>query len=103
MFEVDAYHASSGTYDFGKGGNQGARGNNKGGFFVQNVFEELDYPGEYFYNESTKQLYLWYNGTGAPPTSSSFVVPQQKVLVNLTGTQWKPVTGVKLTNVRYTA
>ena len=30
-------------------------------------------------------------GTGAPPTDS-IVVPQVKVLVNITGTQWKPVT-----------
>ena len=29
-------------------------------------------------------------GTGAPPTDS-IVVPQVKVLVNITGTQWTPV------------
>lgn len=61
MFEVDNYDKSSGEYTFGRGGNQGARGNNEGGdFYVQNVMEELDYPGEFFYNESTKLLYLWY-------------------------------------------
>ena len=36
MFEIDDYDAAKNTYKFGKGGNQGARGNNKGGdFFVQ--------------------------------------------------------------------
>ena len=65
--------------------------------------EELDYPGEFFFNASTKQLFLWYNGTGAPPATTSFVVPQQQLLVNLTGTQWDPVKDVKLSNVRYTA
>jgi hypothetical protein len=104
MFEVEGYDESKGTFAFGKGGNQGARGNNNGGdFFVQDVFEELDYPGEFFYNRSTKELYLWYNGTGAPPSTAEFVVPRKQVLVNLTGTQWKPVKDVKLTNVRYTA
>jgi hypothetical protein len=26
---------------------------------LRNLMEELDYPGEFFYNESTKLLYLW--------------------------------------------
>ena len=47
--------------------------------------------------------FLRYNGTGAPPADTSFVVPQEKVLVNLTGSQWEPITGVKLTNIKYTA
>ena len=67
------------------------------------VFEELDYPGEFFFNRSKHELYLWYNGTGAPPSTSSFVVPHQKVLVNFTGTQWDPVKDITLSNVHYTA
>ena len=44
MFEVGT-HSPDGTYTFGRGGNQGARGNDKGGdWFIENVFEELDYP-----------------------------------------------------------
>ena len=59
------YDKEKGNFTFGKGGNQGARGNDKGGdYYIQDVFEELDYPGEYFYNATTKQLYLWHNGTG---------------------------------------
>ena len=104
MFEVDEFDQTSNTYAFGKGGNQGARGEDSGGdYFVQNVFEELDYPGEFFYNQTTKQLYLWYNGTGAPPADTTFVVPQQQLLVNMTGSQWEPVKGVKLSNIKYTA
>ena len=104
MFEVEDYDQGSGNFTFGKGGNQGARGSNDGGdFYIQGVMEELDFPGEFFFNESTKQLYIWYNGTGAPPSDTSFVVPQQKVLVNTTGTQWDPVKNVKMTNVKYTA
>ena len=101
MFRVADYAKDKNNFTFGEGGNQGARGSDKGGdFYVQDVMEELDYPGEYFYNESTKELYFWHNGTGAPPSTASFVVPQQQVLVNLTGTQWNPVTGVKFTNIR---
>jgi hypothetical protein len=51
-------------YTFGKGGNQGARGNNAGGdFFVENVWEELDYPSEFFFDSAKGDLYLWHNGT----------------------------------------
>jgi hypothetical protein len=104
MFDIASHDSSTDEYTFGRGGNQGARGNNEGGdFYIQDVFEELDYPGEFFYNRSTKQLYLWYNGTGAPPSTSKFVVPNKQVLVNATGTQWNPVKNVKLENMVYTA
>ncbi len=83
---------------------QGARGENTGGdFFVENVFEELDYPGEFFHNQSTGQLFLFYNGTGAPPATMQVVAPQLQVLVNMSGTQWDPVKNVKLSGVTYTA
>ena len=57
MFEVAKYDATTGNFTFGKGGNQGARGSNSGGdFFVENVHEELDYPGEFFFDKKTKQF-----------------------------------------------
>ena len=46
MFEIESYDKTTGNFSFGKGGYQGARGNNNGGdWFVENIFEELDYPG----------------------------------------------------------
>ena len=102
MFEIESHDATTGTYAFGKGGNQGARGNDAGGdFYIQDVFEELDYPGEYFFNRTTRQLYFWYNGTGAPPADATFVAPKTQVLLNATGTQWIPVTNIKLENLVY--
>ena len=95
MFEIDDYEKDSGEFKFGKGGNQGARGSNSGGdFFVENIKEELDYPGEFFFDKATGQLFLYYNGTGAPPTDMEVVVPQLQVLVNQSGTQWDPVKDV---------
>lgn len=106
MFEVDIAKSdiSANNFTFGHGGFQGARGNDAGGdFFIENVFEELDYTGEFFHNETDGKLYLFYNGTGAPPASATVVAPQQQVLVNMSGTQWDPVKDVKLTGVTYTA
>eukprot|EP01079_Euglenida_sp_SAG-EU17-18_P004529 gene4529-4757_t len=39
--------------------------------FIENVMEELDYPGEFFFDKSSSKLYLYYNGTGSPPSSMS--------------------------------
>lgn len=68
MFEVDQYIPANDTFVLGKGGFQGARGHPfKGGdFFIENVMEELDYPGEFFFDKRVGKLYLFHNGTGAP-------------------------------------
>jgi hypothetical protein len=55
----------------------------------------LPRPLQWFYNSTTQQLYLWYNGTGSPPDKNQYVVTSElKVLLNISGTQAKPVTGV---------
>ena len=98
------YDASRNNFTFGHGGFQGARGNDKGGdFFIENVFEELDNPGEFFHNESTGQLYLFHNGTGPPPADATVVAPQTQVLFNLSGSQWAPVRGVRISGLKLTA
>ena len=134
MFEVESYDPKTGNFSFGKGGNQGARGENKGGdYFVENVFEEarrrashphrfcrvrpptprptpappllpaqLDNPGEFFYDKKAKKLYLYHNGTGAPP-ADDVVVPKLRTLLNLTGTQWAPVKNVTHSGISYRA
>jgi hypothetical protein len=108
MFEVGHYDASTNNFTFGAGGHQGARGENTGGdWFVENVFEELDYPGEFFFNGTTGDLFLYYNGTGVPPKTMEVVAPQLRTLVNITGTQWDPVhnvtiDGVSFKSARYT-
>ena len=102
MFEVAAERG--GNYTFGRGGNQGARGSDDGGdFFVENVFEELDYPNEFFFDKKAKKLYLVHNGTGAPPDDATVVATKQRVLLNVSGTQWDPVRDVKHEGVTFTS
>ena len=82
------YSVGSWTYDeattaanftFASGGFQGSRGDDSAsGTYIENVFEELDAPAEWFYNESAGQLYFWMNASGGvpPPTNFSLQVPQ---------------------------
>lgn len=104
MFDVANYDSETNNFTFGKGGNQGARGENSGGdFFIEGVMEELDYPGEFFYDKGTSQLYLFHNGTGPPASDATIVVPQKQVLVNASGTQWNPVKNIKLQGIKFSA
>jgi len=104
IFEVASYDPSTNNFTFGRGGNQGARGHNIGGdFFIENVWEELDSPGEFFFDSSNGRLYLYYNGSGPPPLDMEVVVPQLQVLLNVTGTQWDPVRNLSLRGLQFTA
>ena len=102
MFEIGGYDAGKSTFTFSKGGFQGARGNNNGdNFYIENVFEELDSPNEYFFDEKTKMLYFYYNGTGMPPADTQYVVTNVKTLFNVTGSQDKPVTGISYRGIGF--
>ena len=102
MFDIAHYDPDAENFTFGLGGNQGARGGNEGGdFFVENLMEELDHPGEFFFDHREKQLYLYYNGTGMPP--ENLVVPNLQVLMNISGTQWNPVRSVRVEGVKFSA
>ena len=74
-----------------------------GDFFVENVFEELDNPGEFFHNETSGELFLYHNGTGAPAADAVVVAPQTQVLFNLSGSQWAPVRDVRISGLKFTA
>lgn len=63
-------------------------------FFVENVFEELDTPGEYFFDSAKRKLYLWFNGTGAPPDGLRFVATAQRELLGVRGTAAEPASGI---------
>ena len=55
--DVAHYDPETSNFTFGRGGNQGARGNDQGGdFFIENVMEELDHPGEFFYDKRAQKL-----------------------------------------------
>lgn len=105
FFEADAYDAAARTIGWTKGGFQGARGDNSGGeWYISNVFEELDWPTEYFFDAAASKLYYFHNATAgtAPPASVTFAAARLKTLVNLAGTKAAPVKGVSFTGITFT-
>jgi hypothetical protein len=101
MYRVDDFTFANGTTNFTSlyGGFQGSRGEDSGeDTYIENVFEELDAPSEWFYNETTKMLYFFYNASmGVPPPSDgSMLATQVKWLFNITGTMADPVTDITI-------
>jgi len=105
MFEGD-FDLEKKTIVFTKGGFQGARGEKEGGdWFIENVFEELDAANEFFYNRSSKVLYLYLNSTMAssPEDYGKLVVPQEESVFNVQGTSKNnPVVGLTIENMKIT-
>jgi len=103
MFEIKEYDRAKNNFTFGYGGFQGARGRKNGGdFFIENVFEELDYPGEFFYDKKEGLLYVYYNATsGTPPPTKNVILPNLKTLIWHEGTQWNPVKNIQHNGITY--
>jgi hypothetical protein len=101
MYEVADYTWDGTTANFSLpfGGFQGSRGENEGeDTYIENVFEELDSPSEWFFDPSSSTLYLWFNATSgtAPPMDLVMTTKGFSHLFNITGTQADPVKGVTI-------
>lgn len=69
--------------------------------FVENIFEELDAPGEWFYDTVTATLYLY------PPNNTTiqkaiFSVSRLTDLLHITGNSNKPVKNISISNIAFT-
>jgi len=120
MFEVSSHDESKGRLTFGRGGWQGGRnwcrcdqctyagpwcnltGDSRiigGDWYVEGVREELDSPGEFYFDNATKMLYFWPNGTDE--ADLDLVVPRLKTLVHVKGTSASPVANVSIRGVGF--
>lgn len=107
MFEVDdaVTLGTSQNVTWTKGGFQGARGGNVGAeWYVENFFEELDSPNEFFYDKSSKKLFYVANGTDNPKNHQFEATGLQDLiqvvgLPSTRGTHRKPVQGFAMTGV----
>ena len=94
-----SWDGTTANFTFSAGAFQGSRGADAGeDTYIENVFEELDAPDEFFFDETTQSLYVYFNATaGTAPPSTGFVVPQLKALFNITGTSpASPTRGVTI-------
>lgn len=81
------------TINFGYGGYQEARGcgvNAGQHFYIENVLEELDVPGEWYYDLHQNLLYVWPNVTGnggAYLSSATLSIPMEDQIILINGSQ----------------
>ena len=84
------------TWEYG--GFQEARGCANGAeWYVENIFEELDSPGEYFFDNDTKILYLYPNNT-AP---SMGIGSNLKTVLSIQGSSDNPVQNITITGITF--
>ncbi|KAA5825186.1 DUF1565 domain-containing protein [Algibacter amylolyticus] len=85
-----------------KGGHQNNRGSkpHKEYRMVENVFEELDSPGEWFLNKDTNKLYYWPS-EGVNVNEDHIEVAVLKDLIQVVGSLDNPVKNVTISNITF--
>ena len=80
------------------GGFQEARGCARGAeWYVENIFEELDSPGEWYFDDLSETLYFYPNDS-APDSGIGTVLDR---LIGIQGSMDNPVRNVMLTNLTF--
>lgn len=68
--------------------------------FVENIFEELDTEGEWFFDEKEKAIY-YYPFEGEHPNEISFIAGRLESLVQIKGSSKKPVRKIVIKNITF--
>ncbi len=78
----------------------GGKGSHTSWFFIDNIFEELDVAGEWFFDKNTNLLY-YYPFSEVDLNEAVVEVPVLKNLIEIKGTKEKPVQYVKLKGFKF--
>ena len=101
QFKIDDRNEANNTITWSYGGFQEARGYSSGSeWFVDNIFEELDAPGEWFYDETEQKLYFYPNSTDSLPSTGYGTALQR--LINVRGTRKNPIYNITVANITFT-
>ena len=68
--------------------------------FIENIFEELDAPGEWYLDKQSKTLYF-YPPKGLDIQQATVEVPQLDNLIELRGTQTNPVKHIQISGIQF--
>jgi hypothetical protein len=79
----------------------GSKGSHASWFFIDNVFEELDVPGEWFFDKNTNLLY-YYPFSDLDLNDAIIEVPLLKNLIELKGTIDNPVKYIHFKGFNFT-
>jgi hypothetical protein len=93
---------------FGEGGQQigakwdknPARVGGRSRYFIENIFEELDSPGEWFLDKRMNILY-YYPEAGIDLKTALVEVPRLEHIIHFAGTQAQPVKNITLKGIRF--
>ncbi|MGY3053033.1 hypothetical protein ACVWYG_001230 [Pedobacter sp. UYEF25] len=69
--------------------------------FVENIFEELNAPGEWFYDRKTKKIYL-YPEKGQVLTNSIFSASRLTDLIHIKGNSSNPIKNISISGISFT-
>ena len=98
QFKLNERDENDMTLRWSYGGFQEARGCDYGGeWYVENIFEELDSPGEWFLDYGTHKLYLYPNST----LPTEVVGTNLNVLVSIKGSQTNPVQNIAISDITF--
>ncbi|MCB4807867.1 chitobiase/beta-hexosaminidase C-terminal domain-containing protein [Tamlana sp. 62-3] len=79
----------------------GGTGEKASWFYIENIFEELDVPGEWFLDTEHNLLY-YYPAAGVNLQESIIEVPLLKDLIQLKGTSQNPVKHITIKGINFT-
>ena len=65
-------------------------------FYVVNLLEELDQPGEWYFDSDEGRIYFW-PPAGKLKAGDEIVVPWQRNLIDIDGASWVRITGLTFT------
>ena len=96
QFKLDKRDNDTQTLTWSYGGFQEARGCDYGAeWYVENIFEELDSPGEWFFDYDTHKLYLYPNST----LPNEVVGTNLNALISIKGSQTNPVKNITISDI----
>jgi hypothetical protein len=102
QYQLAAFNGSSQAFELSYGGYQEARGSHirTNHFYVENVLEELDVPGEWYFDEDTGMLFVYFNGTS--PEVAEVVLPLHSKLIQIAGNASGYAASISLSGLTFT-